>query len=811
MVCRECGAYNAEHLTHCRVCAAKLRDTDAAAQPADVQEPQQEMRPQRGFVAAPSWPTRAFSGAAEQPAAYAPPAGTTSSAPAPAPQQPAATAVAQPASSAAYAPLGYAARTAAPAKPAAVCPRCGKPALPDAPFCPYCGTSLAAAPAEPLIQPTYTQAAAPVTPAQKPVKPAVPVKPAKRAADLDDDFDDDYDDEDDDFDDAPKKKRGKALSRKEKKKAKKSRFEDDFDDEDEDIPDDEDYDEDDYDDDFDDEDDDMPKRRGKSASFLLWGLIILLVALIAVFGIYVVNKNFGGDAGALFSSISSAFGKNKEPAEEAPAEGDAAIDAPVATESNMYTATVTETTNESGVPSYNIAVFAPTGSTLRIITNAELDSNSVTVPANDQVVLSIERDVFLPNAPCDNAVVTVTPHIEVDTPTGETRQITVPEITLTVPELTLNLDAPSTETVQQTFNNDSIMISGTVEDHTVEVYVNGQQLTVYDGGMFTTSYTPLRPVSTSAPAAATAATAATDTTAAAGTADAAADTAAADDTAAATDADTAATADAADTTATDAASTAADTAPAAATAAATGSANYQTDDQGREIIVIEARKNNYVTARKVITIEPFVMQNISLVVNNAAASNPTEDQLYNAEGAITLTGSITPGSTLRASISDDADVTIGEPTIDGGAFTLAVKLNSVGVHKIDLTATQEGYYETSTTVTVQRPPSDAHSKYLKACKKLVDSYADIIAGTTISGDFQATGRITEIVSSSPYTVYKLAIDDEHTVVCVHRSAKSTINSGDLKEKKQVMGSLVGTYSDGTTEYPYLYVWYSLNK
>ena len=62
MVCKECGAYNAEHLTHCRVCAAKLRDGDAAEETMEQQAP---ARPVRNFAQAPQWPARAYSGAPE--------------------------------------------------------------------------------------------------------------------------------------------------------------------------------------------------------------------------------------------------------------------------------------------------------------------------------------------------------------------------------------------------------------------------------------------------------------------------------------------------------------------------------------------------------------------------------------------------------------------------------------------------------------------------------------------------------------------------------------------------------------------------
>ena len=92
---------------------------------------------------------------------------------------------------------------------------------------------------------------------------------------------------------------------------------------------------------------------------------------------------------------------------------------------------------------------------------------------------------------------------------------------------------------------------------------------------------------------------------------------------------------------------------------------------------------------------------------------------------------------------------------------------------------------------------------------LADGYDKIVAGTTTSGDFQCTGKVTEIISSSPYTIFRLELSDGNEVICVNRSTKSTINSADLKEKKQVAGTLKGLYTDGTT--PYLWCWFIWNK
>ena len=133
---------------------------------------------------------------------------------------------------------------------------------------------------------------------------------------------------------------------------------------------------------------------------------------------------------------------------------------------------------------------------------------------------------------------------------------------------------------------------------------------------------------------------------------------------------------------------------------------------------------------------------------------------------------------------------------------------SVGAYDAKLTATQEGYNETTTATVVEREPDEKYSSFLKRCANLEKDFDKIAAGEISTGNYQDTGKVTEIISSSPYTIYRLEIADGKSVVCVHRSLKSKIDSGDVGERKQVMGSLKGTYTDGS---PYMWVWFSLNK
>ena len=58
MICKKCGAYNPDHATFCKVCAANLKDqtdTDENAQVTDSEEVEKELRPRRGNVKAPDF------------------------------------------------------------------------------------------------------------------------------------------------------------------------------------------------------------------------------------------------------------------------------------------------------------------------------------------------------------------------------------------------------------------------------------------------------------------------------------------------------------------------------------------------------------------------------------------------------------------------------------------------------------------------------------------------------------------------------------------------------------------------------------
>ncbi|MBA4348243.1 MAG: hypothetical protein C0413_05295 [Clostridiales bacterium] len=717
MVCKECGSYNAENLSVCKECGAKLHDDDTNANTAEQATANDEGRPARDFVKPPAWPKSAFAGAPEKPAG-------SSSASAPAP-------------TGSFRPT-IPPRTAA--SQSQTCPHCGKPVLSEAPFCAYCGQRLSG------------ESPAAARPAVKPA-PTPPPRPSYAATGFDDEDEDDYEEEDeDDYKPAKASKHPGKIARRAKE---------DLDEYDEDEE------------EYDEEYDDMPQKRGKGTTILFWGLIALLLALIVVFGLYIARKNFDGNVGKMFASIGTIF--NKGNSDDLNAADPAATTDP---NSQMYTATITETTDpETNEVMYQIDILAPTGSAIRVVTDATLKQDTIKVPANDRIVLSIPRGVFMPNAPVDTETLTLQPNIQAISEDGQTMQIAVPPITVTVPALSMTVTEPAGDTVNATFDNSPIAIIGQVNnyDGEIAVYVNGDQVYVDSTGMFTASYTPIQTA-----AALTMPTSSPEATL-----------------------DPSATPDPAASASPDASTTPEATPEATEAPVVDETVTTETLPGSTETITIEARKNNCVTARKVITVEPYVMQTMSFTVDNDLKS------LSSDTGSVTIIGTCTPGTVITGK-STSPDVTFGEATVtETGTFSMLVTIAKVGGFDVTLEGKLQGYYDGTANVIVERPPTVSSSAFKKAAADLSKNYEKIKTGVTTSGDFVVTGRITEIISTDPYTIFRVQISEGVDVIVYNRSAKSTINSSDLKEKKQIAGTLKGLYTDGAT--PVLWGWFIWNK
>lgn len=438
MVCKECGAYNADDLVSCRVCGASLRE-------------EQPGRPQRSFVEAPSFAGKAYESETSDALRDAQRAAKE--------RQEKLKAEAEAKKEAEQAPTRF-------------CTACGKPLYADAPFCAFCGTRNALLGEEPVapaapVAPVKAQVEEPVLFAEEEEEEEKPIKKTifhKKAALVEeepeeDDLDeDDFDDEDLDLED--------------------EEFEDEEDEEDFDD-DDEDFDDEYYDEEFDDDDDEDDNRKGKGSKILFIILILVLLALIAFFGTYIMKKK-----GLTFSSLFG--GKTEQPVIETTPEP--IIEDDPITADNMV-ATIKEDVID-GIEIFEINVKAPTGSTVRIISKAALENDSARIDRDDSITLRVPRVVFLPGEYCETAAVTVNPQLEVTLPDGTARMLAVPAVNIVVSQVEMTLTSPLENPVEAPAGNRPINVSGTVSDHTVTVTVNGASVPVYDGGDFRYDYYP---------------------------------------------------------------------------------------------------------------------------------------------------------------------------------------------------------------------------------------------------------------------------------------------------------------------------------
>jgi|GEM_PF-1912322 len=458
MICKKCGAYNPDHATFCKVCAANLKEqpeTDAPEEVAAVEETVEEsFRPKRGNIQAPDFSSRrsaAFKAAEHKPA------------------------------------------------PA-------EEAEDDVP-----------AEEEPEEQESkkspFARPAAPVK------KRRVLDEEDEDDEDVDED-EDDYDEEEDDaeaekLESEPKTTRFSRMSAKKRPPVAEEDEDDDEDYDDEDDEDDED------DDDFDEDEDDgyeeyepTPPRRKKASrsqsksggGFNIVTVLVacLLVILLLIVGIVAFCNIKGGTTqqrlpGFLQFNCGGKKAPDKttptQPASTEPVNAQAneptAPSAPVTgTEVDYSVTTLEELIDDKGNPSISIHMVSRPGDTVTIVLPNQDDYVVQNNEASDQpYLLTIPKFCFFPNTPLTESVYTVTPQILVTHADGTQESLSVDSFELTFPTIQLELTEPAPDTIPaegiMAAEGNELMLKGKVDDHTVTVTVNGQPVVnMYEGGNF---------------------------------------------------------------------------------------------------------------------------------------------------------------------------------------------------------------------------------------------------------------------------------------------------------------------------------------
>lgn len=457
MICKECGAYNPDHATYCKVCAANLKEDVSEAAREEVAE---DPGATRRFVR-PSWT------------------------------------------------VPNSERTKDDDRPVRAAKHVEQPTVEDEPMPEdeeeaEADSSVEQIDVEPKEKETF--------------RPIVPASIRRRREDEQDDEDDDEmdsepmsdeeddyasdEDEDDEDEDVYVPARKRPAPRSFAKHTAIRRERDYEDDEDAD----DDYEKDRYEDEYDDyadEDDSYeyeptpPKKSGRRKGngplfwVLLAAIIVVILCLIGA-GVLMVLQNQGKSLSCSGLTETS----KTQPNGEQPKTSDNANAPSTGTDSaggnqDMKAVTLEENViNDKGKECVKLSFFVPAHTTFTIVLPQNEQTNENTKDATVRFDLMIQKDFCYPNVPLTSPTYEVKPEVYLTAADGTVTQLDVPSFTLDFPTLSINLEKPVADDEGKIMadKNGNVAITGRVDDFDVQVYINDEPVTVYEGGLFMYDY-----------------------------------------------------------------------------------------------------------------------------------------------------------------------------------------------------------------------------------------------------------------------------------------------------------------------------------
>lgn len=209
-----------------------------------------------------------------------------------------------------------------------------------------------------------------------------------------------------------------------------------------------------------------PKRGRANNPLLFFGIVGVLVVLLIVFGVILINKNYGS-IGGFFSTI---FGGS-----------------PILKKADMHEGKDIDT----NVDCYIVTVYARPGSTvtmrLKNPETLEVMERQGTMPSSKEMPLYFPKSMFLPAEPIDGTTFEMTPDVTITTESGDVYPLELDPITVNIPTFQLNLTTP--EGGSANVSRNVFTIAGNVDAANVTLTVEGQPLAVDESGNFSGEYT----------------------------------------------------------------------------------------------------------------------------------------------------------------------------------------------------------------------------------------------------------------------------------------------------------------------------------
>jgi len=238
-----------------------------------------------------------------------------------------------------------------------------------------------------------------------------------------------------------------------------------------------------------------PKRKSNKKKNNTMFTVLLIAIIVVIVGILVL-----GGYWLLKDQLKCSNTPKKDNAETAavttPDNSESSLDPVTPAQDNQPTldshnAQLQETIDENSKELIAVTVVVPSGSTVTIDFPNQDDykyTNSDSKDVTRKVKIPVE--VFYPNYPLDEPEVEITPKIMITNADGSSYQVNCPSFTRTFPKLNISVTAPVPDENGMIMAPESnvISISGTVDDPSAEVTINGVVTSIYMGGVFMYDY-----------------------------------------------------------------------------------------------------------------------------------------------------------------------------------------------------------------------------------------------------------------------------------------------------------------------------------
>lgn len=239
-----------------------------------------------------------------------------------------------------------------------------------------------------------------------------------------------------------------------------------------------------------------PKRnkKGNASGPLFWILlsaIIVVILCIIAAGILMIMQSGGKKLSCAGDNAGQKTSQSQIPAPNSQNQDPLSQNDP-ASATNPYDVEMEEGFNDEGKECVEYSIVVPAHGVITIVLPSQGEQ---TYPSSyDTPVvynLTVPKSAYYPNVPLEDSVYEVHPEIYLTESDGTTKTLSVPSFTLTFPTLSINLEKPVlNEEGHVMANKDNIVpISGHVDDYDVRLYVNDEPVTVYSEGLFMPDYT----------------------------------------------------------------------------------------------------------------------------------------------------------------------------------------------------------------------------------------------------------------------------------------------------------------------------------